>query len=186
MFGGAGGAASGHAGASGSSVGGSGGGGGSGSGGEENPMLHPTGGGTLVHPSSNGSSTLQSSVPSTLQSTQASTLNEVAMNNTSGIPTKFTHDELYNGINSPGGAVTANSDSQATMNQQNSQQFEQNAANADRLRLNQQLQDQINKPQQQIQQNKINTQNKIHQQTDQLLEGSSGEVADSGGSGGES
>jgi hypothetical protein len=77
--GGAGGAA-GSAGAS----GGSGGGGGSGSGGEETPMLHPAGGGTLIHPSSNVPSTLQNSVPNTLQSTEPSTLNEVAMNDTSG------------------------------------------------------------------------------------------------------
>jgi hypothetical protein len=77
--GGAGGAA-GNAGAS----GGSGGGGGSGSGEEENPMLHPAGGGTLIHPYSNVPGTLQTSVPNTLQSTEPSTLNEVAMNDTSG------------------------------------------------------------------------------------------------------
>jgi hypothetical protein len=60
------------------------------------------------------------------------------------------------------------------------------ALNSDRLKLNQQLQDQTNKIQQEIQQNKINTQNKINQQTNQLLQGSSGEVADSGGSSNES
>ncbi len=176
---GSGGGAAGSAGASGASSGGSGGGGGTGSGGEENPMLHPAGGGTLVHPSSTDPSTLQSSVPSTLQSTQASTLNEVAMNDTSGLSTSILDSQLST-------HGTLQSDSQAQMNQQLNQKIEQNAANNDRLRLNQNLQDQINKPQQQIQNDKINTQNKINQQTNQLLQGSSGEVADSGGSSSES
>jgi hypothetical protein len=84
LGGGSAGGTAGSAGASGGAAGGSQGGGGSGSGGQENPMLHPGGGGTLVHPSSSVPSTLESSVPSTLQSTQASSLNEVAMNDTSG------------------------------------------------------------------------------------------------------
>jgi hypothetical protein len=82
---GGGGGATGSAGTNGSS-GGSGGGGGSCSGGQENPMLHPTGGGTLIHPLSNVPSTLQSSIPSTLQSTQPSTLNEVATSDISEKP----------------------------------------------------------------------------------------------------
>ncbi len=178
--GGAAGSAGGAAG-SGGATGGSGssggsGGGGSGSGGEENPMLHPSGG-TLIHPSGSGSSNLQSSTPSTLHSTQPSTLNEVAMND--AIPTKFTHTDLNNSVNH---AVQTQSDSQAQMNQNNNTMIEVNQANHDRLNLHQQLQDQINRPQQQIQNDKINTQNKINQQTNQLLQGSSGEVADSGGS----
>ena len=117
VFGGGGGAggAAGSAGASGSS-GGSGGGGGSGSGGEENPMLHPAGGGTLIHPSSNVPSTLQSSVPSTLQSTQASTLNEVAMNEPDRLSTSELHASQR--IDLKPTMYTLQSDSQCVQNQQ--------------------------------------------------------------------
>jgi hypothetical protein len=184
VLGGGGGAAGGAAGSGGAvgSPGGSQGGGGSGSGGEENPILHPAGGGTLVHPSSNVSSTLQSSVPSTLQSTQASTLNEVAMNDTSWMPTKLDAQSMSQ-------QATSTMDFNATQNQTVQLEGELNQAGNDRLRLHQNLQDQINKPQQQIHQDKINTQNKINQQTNQILQGSnepSGEVANSGGSSGES
>jgi hypothetical protein len=106
--GGTAGSGAGGAGAAGSS-GSSGGGGGSGSGGEEqNPMLHPAGGGTLIHPSNNISSTLQSSNPSNLQGTQASTLTDEASNDISGQPTSIPNstemqsgETLYDALDKP-------------------------------------------------------------------------------------
>jgi hypothetical protein len=171
VLGGGGGAAGSAAGSTGAvgSTGGSQGGGGPGSGGEETPMLHPAGGGTLIHPSSS------------LQNTQPSTLHEVAMT-----PSEFSNEMLSSPLVTYG---QSQSDLQAQQNQQLNIQGEQNAANTDRLRLQQNLQDQVIKIDQNIHNNRINTQNKINQQTNQLLQGSnepSGEVADSGGSSGES
>jgi hypothetical protein len=138
--GGAAGSAAGSAGASGSSGGGSSGGGGSGSGGEENPMLHPTGGGTLIHP------------PSSLQNT----LNEVAMNDTSGPPISMQNstemqsgETLYDAADKPnsinpqehiqseGSNPSNNSDLHTEANDTLTQLMNQSQQNVpDRLQLN--------------------------------------------------
>jgi hypothetical protein len=134
--GGAAGSAAGGAGASGS-VGGSGGGG-SGSGGEENPMLHPAGGGTLIHPSSNVPSTLQSGVPSTLQSTQGSTLNEAAINDTGAQPISLQNStNTQESIQSEGSNASNNSGLHTEDMDTLTQLMNQSQQNVpDRLKLN--------------------------------------------------
>jgi hypothetical protein len=126
--GGTAGSGAGGAGAAGSS-GSSGGGGGSGSGGEEqNPMLHPAGGGTLIHPSNNLSSTLQSSNPSNLQGTQASTLTDEASNDISGQPTSIPNstemqsgETLYDALDKPNSTgAQGNNQSEASNSPNNS------------------------------------------------------------------
>ncbi len=155
--------AAGSAGAS--SSGDNSGGGGSGAGSND-------GGGSLVHPSS--------SVPSTLQSTEASTLNEVAMDGSN--PMNYhtpTMEEI--GI--------MESDNLNMLHEASNIQAEQNAASNNLQQTTQSVQDTVNAGDQQIQNNTTNNQNILHQQTNQLLQGSNKpnqEVADSGSSSSES
>jgi hypothetical protein len=76
------------------------------------------------------------------------------------------------------------SDMQILLNNQLNIHAEQNAGKTDLNKIHQNLQDQVIKIEQDINKTKIDTQNKLHQQTNQILQGSnepSGEVADSGG-----